>query len=350
MPKLTLTHSSALLAQCETGKRKTDFYDDTVTGFVLECRSTGGKTYYLRYDQAGRQKQHKIGRYDDVTFAAAKKAAQRLRSEVVMGGDPGARKAEAKAVPMYSELAAQHLADAKLHQRSYDTTEGYMRLHIMPKWAKVRLTDIDGRAVAHWLADKRAEGLAPATVVKIKAIFGRSFELGARWGVPGCERNPVRGVQSKPLNNARERYLTSAEATRLLAAAEKSRNPQPATRGCGRSTAAHRNAGVGTAVDPLGARGRRTAHTARADLEDGAVSTCALGAGGGGHRRTPAEGDRRGVPVSELKGLGEASDDDQARMADRAGYCRPTGTPHPRSSPLCGLVHGQLRRGSLRDR
>ncbi|MEG8018754.1 tyrosine-type recombinase/integrase [Sphingomonas sp. LR55] len=226
MPKLTLTNSSALLAQCEPGKRKTDYYDDTVTGFVLECRSSGGKSYYIRFDQAGRQKQFKIGRFEDITFAAAKKAAQKLRSEVVMGGDPSARKAEAKAVPVYSELAAQHLADAKLHQRSYDTTEGYMRLHILPKWGKMRLTEIDGRAVAHWLADKRAEGLAPATVVKIKAIFGRSFELGARWGVPGCERNPVRGVQSKPLNNARERYLTSAEATRLLAAAEKSRNPQ----------------------------------------------------------------------------------------------------------------------------
>ena len=123
MPKLTLSHSTALLARCEPGRRKVDFYDDTVTGFVLECRASGGKTYYLRYDQAGRQKQHKIGRFEDVTFAVAKKAAQRLRSEVVMGGDPAAAKAEAKSVPLYSELAAQHLADAKLHQRSYSTTE-----------------------------------------------------------------------------------------------------------------------------------------------------------------------------------------------------------------------------------
>lgn len=225
MPKLTLTASSALLAQCEPNKRKTDYYDNTVTGFVLECRSTGGRTYYLRFDQAGRQKQFKIGRYEDITFAAAKKAAQRLRSEVVMGGDPSARKAEAKAVPLYGELAAQHLADAKLHQRSYDTTEGYMRLHIVPRWGRTRLTDIDGRAVAQWLDDKRSEGLAPGTVVKIKAIFGRSFELGARWRIAGCERNPVRGIQSKPLNNARERYINADEAVRLLAAAEQSRNP-----------------------------------------------------------------------------------------------------------------------------
>jgi integrase len=226
MPKVKLDNSTALLAQCEWGKKKTDYYDEAVTGFVLECRSTGGKTYYLRYDQGGRQKQHKIGRFEDVTFAAAKKAAQKLRSEVVMGGDPGARKAEAKAIPLYAELAAQHLADAKLHQRSYDTTEMYVRRHILPKWGRVRLTDIDGRAVAQWLADKRAEGLAPATVVKIKAIFGRSFELGARWGIPGCEKNPVRGVQSKPLNNARERFLSAEEAVRLREAAAGSKNVQ----------------------------------------------------------------------------------------------------------------------------
>jgi integrase len=230
MPKLTLTSSSALTAQCEEGRKKTDWYDTVTTGFVLECRSTGGRTYYLRYeDAAGRQKQHKIGRYEDITFANARKAAQRLRSEVVMGGDPGAAKAAIKAVPVYGELAAMHLADAKLHQRSYDTTEGYMRLHIVQKWGKVRLTDIDGRAVAHWLAAKRDEGLAPATVIKIKAIFGRSFELGMRWGIAGCDKNPVRGVQSKPLNNARERFLSTEEAKRLLATAAKSRNSQLAS-------------------------------------------------------------------------------------------------------------------------
>ncbi len=226
MPKLTLTNASALLAQCEPNKRKTDYYDDTVTGFVLECRSSGGKSYYLRFDQVGRQKQFKIGRFEDITFAAAKKAAQKLRSEVVMGGDPSARKAEAKAVPVYAELAAMHMADAELHQRSFTTTRGYMEKHIIPKWAKIRLTDIDSRSVAHWLAAKRDEGLAPATVLKIKMIFSRSFELGARWGISGCDKNPIRAVQSKPVNNARQRYVTADEAAKLIAAAEASRNRQ----------------------------------------------------------------------------------------------------------------------------
>jgi integrase len=181
----------------------------------------------LRYeDNAGRQKQHKIGRYEDITFASAKKAAQKLRSEVVMGGDPGAAKAAVKAVPLYAELAAMHMADAELVQRSFSTTKGYMEKHVVPKWGRVRLTDIDSRAVAHWLAAKRDEGLAPATVLKIKMIFSRSFELGARWGIPGCDKNPVRVVQSKPVNNARQRYVTAEEAARLIAAAAASRNHQ----------------------------------------------------------------------------------------------------------------------------
>lgn len=227
MPKAHLTAAFVANAGCEVGRKKTDWYDKTVTGFTLECRCTGGKTYYLRYpDPAGRQKQFKIGRYEDVTFAAAKKRAVQLRSEAVMGGDPGAKKAEAKAIPLYRELSAMHLADAKLHQRSYSTTEMYVRRHIIPKWGKVRLTDINSRAVAHWLAEKRAEGLAPATVEKIRVIFGRSFELGARWGIPGAEKNPTRGVARMAFDNACERFLTAEEAARLREAAAQSHNTQ----------------------------------------------------------------------------------------------------------------------------
>jgi len=69
-------------------------------------------------------------------------------SILVMGGDPGAEKIEAKAVPIYAELAAQHMADAKFHQRSFDTTEMYMRRHVVTRWGRVRLTDIDPRDVA----------------------------------------------------------------------------------------------------------------------------------------------------------------------------------------------------------
>lgn len=164
-------------------------------GLVLEARCTGGKTFYLRYhDQHGRRRQHKICAYGDLSVEKVRKEAQRLRSEVVLGGDPSAKKEGKKAVPAYAALGEQHLAHAKTYQRSYNTTEMYMRRHIVPRWGKLRLTEIHQQDVAKRLAEKAGEGFAPATVEKIRATFGRSFELASRWSIPGGEKNPTRGI------------------------------------------------------------------------------------------------------------------------------------------------------------
>ena len=47
-----------------------------------------------------------------------------------------------------------------------------------------------------------------------------------RWNIPGCDKNPTRGIARKPLNNARERFLTAEEAARLRKAVAASRNRQ----------------------------------------------------------------------------------------------------------------------------
>ena len=211
MPKVKLDATFVLTAYCEEGKKKTDYWDTITSGFLVEARSSGGKTYAFRYKDAyGAQRQHKIGAVGDITFDQARKEAKRLKSEVTLGGDPAAKKEEKKAVPTYAELATRHLAFAKTTQRAYSTTEGYLRKHIIPRWGRLRLTEIHQQDVAKWLADKAGEGLAPATVEKIRVIFGRSFALAAQWDVPGAERNPVRGVPRRPVNNARSRFLTPA--------------------------------------------------------------------------------------------------------------------------------------------
>jgi integrase len=227
MPKLKLDTTNCLTAQCEEGRRKVDYWDTHLRGLVLEVRSTGGRTFYFRYqDQHGRQRQHKICTFGDLTIDKVRKEAQRLRSEVVLGGDPAGKKEEKKAIPTYGVFADQHLAHAKTYQRSYDTTEMYMRRHIKPRWGKLLLSEITQQDVAKWLSEKSGEGLAPATVEKIRVILGRSFELALEWNVPGVTRNPTHGIKRPPINNARDRYLTAAEAERLRLAVAGSRNTQ----------------------------------------------------------------------------------------------------------------------------
>ena len=227
MPKARLDHLFITKAACLPGRTKTDYYDEAIKGFILEVRESGGKTYAYRHkDLAGRQCQYRIGKVEDLTPAAARKQAEKLRSRVATGDYPGAAKALARSIPLYGELAAMHLEHAQLHLKSASSTETILRRHILPKWAKVRLTDIHSRDVAQWLAAKRAEGLAPASVLKVKITLGRSFELGVRWNVPGAEKNPCRGLPTKPLNNARERFLSAEEAGRLRLAVAASQNPQ----------------------------------------------------------------------------------------------------------------------------
>lgn len=229
MPKVKLDAQFALTASCPPDKKKVDYWDTggVCNGLVLEVRVSGGRTWYLRYqDRHGAQRQHKIGRWEDIGWDQVRKTARKLRSEVTLGGDPLADKAAVKAVPTYAELAARHLAHVATYQRSFETTEMYIRLHVLPRWGKVRVSDIVKSDVAQWLAEKTAEGLALATVEKIRVIFGRSFSLAMEWDVPGVTRNPTQGIRRPPLNNARERYLNPAEAKRLQQAVAESRNTQ----------------------------------------------------------------------------------------------------------------------------
>lgn len=228
MPKVVLSPQFALTASCPPDRKKVDYWDTgtVCNGLVLEARVSGGRTWYLRYqDTRGHQRQHKIGRYEDVGWEQVRKTARKLRSEVTLGGNPAQDKAAIKAVPTYAELAQKHLDHAKTYQRSYSTTEMYMRRHILPKWGKKYLTDITQPDVAKWLADKASEGFAPATVEKIRVIFGRSFELALRWDISGA-KNPVRGIPRRRFANARERFLNSQEAERLRLAVAQSRNKQ----------------------------------------------------------------------------------------------------------------------------
>jgi integrase len=226
MPKVKLDATFCLTARCEPGKKRTDFWDTATSGFVLECRASGSKAFVLRYtNEYGKQCQRTIGMYGDITYDQARRVAQRWRSEVVLGGDPAAKKAEKKAVPTYAELARQHIAHNETYQKAPYNTESIIRCHLIPRWGTMRLDEIKSQAVATWLAEKR-KTLAPATVEKIRVTMNRSFQLAAEWNMPGSSVNPIRAVKRKKFNNKRDKYLNSEEVNRLLEACDRSANKQ----------------------------------------------------------------------------------------------------------------------------
>ena len=226
MPKAKLDHAYCLTAWCEPGKKKTDHWDTQIPGYLLEVRSSGGRTFALRYtDECGRQYQVKIGRWDLITNEEARKKARKLRANVELGGNPQADRKVVKSTPTYAALAEQHRDFAKSYLRSPKNVERVLDCHIIPRWGKVRVDEMNSRDIAKWLSELR-ERYAPATVEKIRICLNRSFELALKWETPGVTKNPVRHIPRPKYNNARERYLTETEAGRLQRAAASSVNRQ----------------------------------------------------------------------------------------------------------------------------
>ena len=221
MPIVKLDAAFCAAAQCEPGKKKTDFYSNAQTGFGLECRPSGKKTYFQRYTVDGKLKQRALAAYGTITYDQAKRLAQKIKSEAVLGGDPAAEKARRKAIPLYRELAEMHLTYAVNHHRS-DGAQRIIRNHLIGRFGKMRLDEIKQQDITKWLAEKRQE-MAPASVAKLKTTLSKSFELARQWEL--FDRNPTKHAWSEKFNNARERYLSSEEANALKLACECSSNP-----------------------------------------------------------------------------------------------------------------------------
>ena len=81
MPNLHLTAETVRKAECLKGQAFTVYYDTYIPGFVLECRSSKARTYYLRTrDKEGRLHQSKIGKVSEISIKDAREMAEILSS------------------------------------------------------------------------------------------------------------------------------------------------------------------------------------------------------------------------------------------------------------------------------
>ena len=227
MPNAKLDHFFVQTAFCPEGKNKIDYYDTVITGFILEVRATGNKTYSVRYrDAHGTQRQYKIGNAADITFDKAKKEALKIKSRVTVGENPSEAKQAKRAVPTVEELSERFVAYVRTSKRSHANDERALTVHILPRFGKLRLDEVAQEDVALWLKSKVEDGYAKASVNFMHVVFGHMYKLARQWGVPGSAINPLAGIKHFEANNARDRYLTADEIKALRLAIEESENTQ----------------------------------------------------------------------------------------------------------------------------
>lgn len=227
MPVLPLRSQSLQVLTCVPGRGRTDYRDSQCKGLLLEVRASGGKTWYLAYvNKRGQRRQLRLGDLQDLSLSQARTLADRHRTQVAMGEDPGEALNALKHVPTFSAFVEEQLLPhLKMSKRSWSCDRSILRCHLLPAFGGMNLDAISRTDVLAFQVRKLEEGLANGTVYRVMVLLRHALKLAIEWEVPGMASNPCSKVPLPKVSNERQRFLKSEEAQRLLVAVRASSNP-----------------------------------------------------------------------------------------------------------------------------
>jgi integrase len=213
------------LAAPATGNRIT--YDQDVGGFGIRVTAAGSRAFILTYwNRSRRQRRCTIGDFPTWTTSTARERARELKQMIDRGGDPLAElEAERGALTIAAlcdRVEAEHLP-----RKRPRTQREYHRLiaqRIRPALGRLKVTDVTWSDIDA-LHQRITRSGGPYEANRTLSLLSKMFALAVLWRLR--TDNPCKGVE-RNVEQARKRYLTAAELTRLLAALAATRDQQAA--------------------------------------------------------------------------------------------------------------------------
>ncbi len=229
MPAQTLSAEFiATLAGREPTSGAVGYFDTEIRGFLLEHRASGGATFYFRYrDAAGKVRLNNIGRLDEISLADARAKAHKMRQMVSEGGDPKLESHRFKDVPIFGAFVEErYLPYAMSRKRSWETDVSFLRNHILPTFAALRMNRVMRSDVVAFHHAMQTKGYAAATCNRALILTKFIYNCAIRWGCLPPNGNPCDGIEPFEDHGARERYLSQAEVQQLFDELDTNRNVQ----------------------------------------------------------------------------------------------------------------------------
>jgi integrase len=225
MPVVRFSPTFVRNVQCPPELKKIDYFDAVTRGFLLEVRTSGGKTFYQRYsDDRGRERQYKVGSADVLTLRQARRRAIQIKAQAILGADPQQERLERRSIPtLRAFVDERYLPFVKGYKRSWKTDETVLRVHILPMLGRYFLDEIKSDFIIELTNKMRSEEYAPGTIGRIIVILRYIFNLAIKWKVVPPGTNPASGVPVPP-DVQRSRYLSKEEAARLIASIRADEN------------------------------------------------------------------------------------------------------------------------------
>jgi len=214
MARLELTATVVKNLECPDDKKRLEYCDTIIKGFLLECRRTNklNGTYYLRWKNASNKTAYtKLGTQKTISFQRARELALERKAEIAKGVN-----VEVKTkMPTLNEFFVEvYLPRAKLHQRSWATTEGIFRRHLKPKLGDYPMDKITLKDVESIHSSLRESGLAPASADHAAKQIRAIGNAAVRHGV--LRTNSIKNVKLFNEDNTRNDILTESQLSRLL--------------------------------------------------------------------------------------------------------------------------------------
>ena len=194
------------------------YADADIPGFQLDFRPSGAGTWYFRYrNSVGRLGARRLGSLKELNASEARFQAYALYKQMQQGVPLPSSLPPAGTV--FREFAlGVYMPHAKLRKRSWLRDERMLQSWILPVFGARGMDGLQSVDIVNWQSRLADRGLSPASCNRLLALLKRIFSCAVAWGWLPAAGNPSSGVKALAERRRQERFLTSGEARRLLAA------------------------------------------------------------------------------------------------------------------------------------
>lgn len=202
------------LQQYATAKRA-ELVSDERSGLYVEVRASGIGTFYLRYKDSNNKSCHqKIGRTNEVTLAEARHRVEVLKAKFDNVNNIDNPSITKKGNMLLNDFWVEYIAFAKSTKRSWKRDEQLYRIRIMPRFGRLKLSEITVKQIQNLMMDIRTEGLSGASADHHGQLMRRMGNLAVKWGY--LDVNFARGIELYHEFNQVENIPTDEQMTRLM--------------------------------------------------------------------------------------------------------------------------------------
>ena len=209
MPSRSL--SEARIKGLKPRRRAYEVRDAKLKGFGVRVLPSGAKRFFVHTQHNGKRSWQTVADANAVDLNEA-----RSRAEAMLGTLRGAASTQISSEETLFESVAEAVFQryARVWKpRTLEVNRSYLRRQILPSFAGRQVADITRRDVQRWFASLRA---TPGSANRAAPVLSIIFQEATLLGYRPEESNPCRRLR-RYRRNARERYLSNDEFTRLAA-------------------------------------------------------------------------------------------------------------------------------------